>query len=106
MAPTKTAKKSQLSMDEKQVSNSELLALLEEREDKKEAVREVAQEYRDIDKQTKELIAKLATDPKYEPPYRVGPFLITKTKRESRHVEFDTAGSEGIHIANTEAKEE
>ncbi len=31
--------------------------------------------------------------------------MVTKTNREGRHVEFDTEGSSGLHITNTEAKE-
>ena len=65
--PTKT--KAQVHMDDRMVSNSELLALLEEREDLKEG----ASAFRNKDKDAKNAIIKLGE----EPPYRIGRFIPT-----------------------------
>ena len=83
-------KKAQVSMDDRVVTNSELLALLEERETLKEG----AARYREKDKQTKDAIQKLD-----EPmPYRVGRFIITSRQHEGRKVEFETAAGTSIKI--------
>lgn len=90
---TKTAKakkKAQVSMDDRIVSNSELLALLEEREHLKDGVAA----YRAKDKQTKDAITKLGE----EMPYRCGRFIITEAKHDARHVEFDAEAGQSIKI--------
>jgi len=89
-----TKKKAQIGMDEKIVSNSELLALLEERETLKEG----ASRFRAKDKEAKDAILKLDE----EPPYRIGGFLITKKNHNGRHVEFDINSGTTIKIDKAE----
>lgn len=92
-----TETKAQIGMEDRIVSNSELLALLEEREHLKEG----AAVYRAKDKAAKEAIIKLGE----EPPYRIGRFLITKKSREARTVEFEIQAGESVRISNTESKD-
>jgi hypothetical protein len=81
-------------MDDRIVSNSELLDLLEQRETAKVG----AANYRAKDKDAKEAIIKLGE----EPPYRIGRFIITKRSHNGRHVEFDTEAGSTINIARAD----
>ena len=96
-----TKKTAQVSMDDRQVSNSELLALLEEREHVKASASEVNSAYREKDKAVKDTITKLGE----KLPFRCGPYLISERKNEPRHVEFDAEGGTSISIKNTEDKD-
>ncbi len=87
-------KRAQIGMEDRVVSNSELLTLLEERETLKEG----AKAFRAKDKHTKDTIKGLD-----EPmPYRVGRFLIDKTERPARSVSFETNASVGIKISRAD----
>ncbi len=90
-------KKAQMSMDDRVVSNSEVLALLEEREDKRDALAA----FRKADKDAKEAVKKLIADGE-KPPFRIGPYLISQKEHEERHVEFEITGGTTIKIQNTE----
>ena len=74
-------KKAQVGLEDRIVSNSELLALLEDRELMKEGVRS----YRQKDKAVKAAIVELGE----ETPFRIGPYYIDKKRTEGRHVEFE-----------------
>jgi hypothetical protein len=89
-----TKTKAQIHMEDRMVSNSELLALLEERETLKEG----ATAYRDKDKATKNAIIALGE----EPPYRIGRFIITRKEHQARHVDFDIQAGASVKIARAD----
>lgn len=64
----KAKKQAQIALEDRIISNSELLALLEEREHLKEAARATVKTYREKDKQTQKAIEKLNE----AMPYRCG----------------------------------
>ena len=89
-----TKNKAQIGMDDRIISNSELLALLEERE----SLREAARAFRNKDKDAKDAVMKLD-----EPmPYRIGRFIISETKREGRHIDFEVSPSSSVKITTAD----
>jgi len=89
-----TKTKAQVHMEDRLVSNSELLALLEERETLKEG----ALAFRNKDKDTKNAIIKLGE----EPPYRIGRFIITQKTHQARHVDFDIQAGASVKISRAD----
>jgi len=70
-------------MDDTVIKNPDLEQLLEEREELKESV----SQYRAADKKVKGLIQGIETPT----PYRVGRFVIDRSKVAPRQVNFETA---------------
>lgn len=79
----RSSTKPQIGMDDTIIENPELLRLLEEREDLKESVAN----YRAVDKKAKGMIQGIETPT----PYRVGRFVIDRSKVAPREVNFEIA---------------
>jgi hypothetical protein len=77
-------------MEDRIVKNPDLQAKLEERQKLKSATAA----YRKVDSEAKGLIEAL----KELMPFRIGRFIIAKSKREGRSVAFEVEPSEGISI--------
>lgn len=84
-----TKAKPQIGLEDKIVTNPELLALLEDRQERKTQ----AKEYRAVDKKAKEAINALNE----VPPYRIGRFLISRETVKAKTVAFET--NEGSRVS-------
>lgn len=89
-----TKPEAQIGMEDKFVQNQELEDLLE----KRESLKEGASAYREADKAAKGAITAEPT----EPPYRVGRFMIRKTPRQPREVNFEISAGTTIKISRSD----